>query len=183
MASDTDSHSAKGRRTSTQGGGAVFWLLVLMGLSTFAPCVILPEWRDYERLRVAEQAQRHELDTLEKRVEDERRMLDAMRGDPAVIGRFAQRDLSFRRIGERVVHVSVPMAASTHMATSVPFAPEPVRPPAFLQPVLSRLPNLDYDAVFCDDETRLIVMVMSVSLIGIAFGLFSGRRTVDPRVG
>ena len=183
MASDVDSHSAKGRRTSTQEGGAVYWLLVLMGLSTFAPCVILPEWRDYEQLRFAEQAQRHELSALEKRVEDKRRMLDAMRSDPAVIGRFAQRDLSFRRIGERVVHVSVPSEASTHMATSAPFTPEPVHPPAFLQPVLARLPNLDYDAVFCDDETRLIIMVMSVSLIGIAFGLFSGRRNAAPGAG
>jgi len=173
---DADRSSGKGRRTSTQPGGVVFWLLVLMGLSTFAPCVILPEWRNYERLRVAEQAQQHRLDALERRVEHERRMLDAMRSDPGVIGRFAQRDLSFRRLGEQVVRVSVPATATFVDTDETPFIPRPVPPPPILEPILARLPDFDYDAVFCDDETRPIVMAMSVALVGVAFGLFGRRR-------
>ena len=51
---------------------------------------------------------------------------------------------------------------------------EPVRPPAFLAGVLAVLPALDYDAVFCDDDTRTLVMGMSLGLVVFAFVVFGG---------
>ena len=48
--------------------------------------------------------------------------------------------------------------------------------PVTLPPILARLacllPDFDYDRIFCDDDTRLVIMVMSVTLIGVAFGLY-----------
>ena len=159
-------------RAPGQGAAAVFWMLVLMGLATFAPCVILPEWRDYQALRAAEQVRQHRLDELEREVEHERRLLQAMRSDPAVIARLAQRDLRFLRTDARAVLVSVPPEDPTPEGV---FVPQPVGPPPVVVRALSMLPAYDYDRVFCDKETRPLVMGMSLALIALAFVLF-GRR-------
>ena len=157
-----------------QGGAFVFWMLVFMGLATFAPCVILPEWRDYQALQAAEQVQQHRLDVLERAVDHKRRLLEAMRSDPAVIARLAQRDLHFHRPDAQIVPVSVP---SRSPAPEEPFVPRPVEPPPLLRRALSVLPEYDYDRVFCDEETRPVVLGMSLALIALAFGLF-GRHPV-----
>ena len=169
------------------GGRLVFWLLAFMGVGAFAPCVLLPEWRTYQALKVAEQAQQHRLEALQRVVDRENRLLEALRSDPAVINRFAQRDLSFRRPGERAVRVSLPAADDDSVSRLVAgdvgeesFIPEPVLPPRFVARALAHLPDYDYDRVFCDDETRPIIMGMSVALIGVAFGLFGRHRTPSP---
>ena len=175
--------STTDRAVSPQPNGrVVFWLLVLMGLSAFAPCVILPEWREYQALRVAEQMEQHKLDVLQRRVAHEQRLLEAMRSDPTVIGRFAQRDLGFQRRNERVIRVSfepAPRAVDTTGEVDAPFVPQPVQPPLIVRRVLSHLPDYDYDQIFCDDRTRPMVIGMSVALIGVAFGLFGRRGPVQ----
>ncbi|MCH7993164.1 MAG: hypothetical protein IIB57_01825, partial [Planctomycetes bacterium] len=35
---------------SPMGERFIFWSLVFLSFATFAPCVILPEWRAYETL-------------------------------------------------------------------------------------------------------------------------------------
>jgi len=156
----------------------VFWLLTGMGLAAFAPCVILPEWRAYQDLRVAEQAEGHRLAALQREVEHQRRMLDAMRGDPAVIARLAQRDLHFRRPNEQTVKVDVPRAEP---AAAEAFVPEPVEPPTVIARALARLPSLDYDRIFCEDESRPIIMALSLSLMIVALVLFGRRAGTVPR--
>lgn len=155
----------------TQGGACLFWLLTLMGLATFAPCIILPPWRQYQALEMAAQIEQHHLDALQHQVDRERRLLDAIRSDPGVVARLAQRELRFRRVDSQAVHVSVP---ATRVEAEAPFVPEPPRPPAVIARAVSVLPRFDYDRVFCGDQTRPIVMGMSVALIGAAFAL-SGR--------
>jgi hypothetical protein len=164
-----------------QGGGLVFWLMVGMGITAFAPCIILPEWRAYQLLRIAEQEQEHRLACLQRRVEHERRLLDAMRGDPAVVARLAQRDLRFRRQNEQFVMVDVPRAEPE---LDEPFEPKPVQPHPLVARAAARLPDLDYDRIFCDPQTRPIIMGMSLSLIVLAIILFgrgeSGRVSSTP---
>lgn len=154
-------------------GGAVFWLLVVMGLGAFALCVLVPEWAQYKALEALEQAARHKLDRLERQVEDQQRLLEAMRSDPAVVARFAQRDLRFRRADERVVRVAAPIPAEPREPT---FFPEPVSPPRVVEWVTARLPDCDYEAVFCGEDTRTMLLGMSLGLIGLAVCLF-GRRS------
>ena len=76
------------------GTRAVFWLLVLMGLATFTPCVLLPQWRQYETLCMAEQSAQHRLEVLQGRIETERRTLEALRSDPAVVARSGGESLA-----------------------------------------------------------------------------------------
>lgn len=168
-------------------GGFLFWMLSLMGMAAFAPCIILPEWRDYEAAYGAQQARDQDLAALQQAVHTEQRKLEALQSDPAAIARLAQRELSFRRVGERSVSVNDPVTAfgaefesyafndlvsgdSTRQAIGSP----PL--PANVSAWIARLPALDYDAIFCDGQIRLIVMTMSLSLIVLAFVLF-GRRT------
>ncbi len=165
------------------GGTVVFWLLVLLAFGTFTPCVILPEWRAYQTLDLARQAEEHRLQQVQRAVDRERRQLEAMRTDPAVIDRLAQRDLRFRRIGDRTVRVA---AAADYAPVSLvafdehsaePFIPQPAAPPPLVTNFASHLPAYDYDRVFCDRETRPVVMCMSVGLLVVALGLFCVPRT------
>jgi cell division protein FtsB len=164
-------------RDNSPRGGLVFWTLIFMGLSTFAPCVILPEWRDYQAARAAEQREQHRLDQLRRTVERERRQLEAVQNDPAVVARIAQRDLGFRRVDSTAVAVDVPQIAADEGEAS--FVPQMVTPPEWISRATSFLPDLDYDAVFCDDRTRPVVMLMSVSLIVAAAVLFQRRSATE----
>ncbi|MEK7756659.1 MAG: hypothetical protein AAB385_05555, partial [Planctomycetota bacterium] len=64
-------------------GRFVYWMLILMGLATFTPCIVLPEWREYQALRLTEQAERHRLGAMQRVVDRERNLLEAMQSDPA----------------------------------------------------------------------------------------------------
>lgn len=150
-------------------------MLILMGLGTFTPCVLLPEWREYQTLRGAEQAERHRLDEMRRYVDRERALLEAMQSDPAVIARIAQRDLRFYRPGDRTVAVDLPPLPPSEQ----PFAPTPIDPPPSLARASAYLPTFNYDALFCEPKTRMVLMVMSVGMIVAAIALYWGKAPVD----
>lgn len=160
------------RKRPGGGGAVVFWVLIVLGVGAFTPCVLLPEWRAYEALSLAEQAEAHRLASVQREVAHHQRLLEAMRSDPAVVARFAQRDLNFQRPGEQAIAVDV---AEIEVGAGEEFVPKAVTPPAWVARWTRRLPDFPYDAVFCDAETRPWVMVLSVGLIGVALVLF--RRT------
>lgn len=167
--------SVRAESSPKVNGAAVFWFLILLGVSTFAPCILLPEWRAYQAAKIAEQREQHRLDTLRSVVARERRQLDAIHNDPTVVARLAQRDLGFHRPGEKVVTVPVENPdrfASIADLEDEGFVPQPVPPPVWFSRASWWLPDFDYDAVFCDPTTRPIVMLMSVSIIVVAVVLF-----------
>ena len=98
--------SIDGSVQRTSSGGFLFWTLSLMAMAAFAPCVILPEWRDYEAVYSVQRTREQDLAAFEQAVRDETRKLEALQSDPATIARLAQRELSFRRAGERSVAVA-----------------------------------------------------------------------------
>ncbi len=163
-------------RVGQRKGGPVFWLLALMGIGAFAPCVILPEWRDYQAARLIEQREQNRLDQLQRIVQRERLFLDALQNDPEVVARLAQRDLGFLRMDAKVIPVQVASGVDDDDSS---FVLQPVTPPEWFERASAFLPDMDYDAVFCDNRTRPIVMVMSVSLIVVAVILFHRRAPVQ----
>lgn len=184
MNDSTTSHS------SSRGQGFVFWLLLALGWIGLTPCVLLPEWRQYERLALAEQVEAYRLHELGRIVENARATSDALRDDPGVIARLAQRDLRFERSDERTIRVE---AFDGFDATRTPhddrlrradlrwmpeeaLAASAVSAPPLIESALALLPVLDYDAVFCDDRTRSIVMILSFGLMALAFVLFGRTR-------
>ncbi|MBU0717073.1 MAG: hypothetical protein KJ749_02400 [Planctomycetes bacterium] len=169
--------------SSRVGEVVVFWLLVLMGFSAFASCIVLPEWRAYVALEVACQAEEHRRDAVQRDVERTQRLHRAMQSDPAVIDRLARRELTFRQAGEQTVLVALPASGDILESQSesdglaeMPFVPRPIEPPIPIARLRALLPDYDYAQVFCSGETRPIIMGMSVGLLGIALWLFSPRR-------
>ncbi len=178
MTRRTSPHTGGRFPTEHRPGGAVFWLLLVMGLSTFAPCIVLPEWRQYQAIQVTRQREQYRLDQLQHRVDAERRRLEAMQTDPAVVARLAQRDLGFHRPGQPSMPVvTVGRVAGLPGRHETPFVAMQVNPPDWVRRAGSVLPRLNYDAVFCEGSARSIVMLMSVALIVIAFALFGFTST------
>jgi hypothetical protein len=147
----------------------VFWLLVLMGFAGLAPCVLLPEWREYQSLRLIEQREGHELAGLHRVVERRQIELDALQTDPGAVARLARRDLRFHRPGETVIGLAV---RNPPPADHEPFLPQPVAPSPWLTKYAGYLPPLDYDAVFCDGRSRTTIIAMSLSVIAVALVLY-----------
>lgn len=174
--------TASGRKTQNSGG-IVFWMLLILGFSVFTPCVLWPEWRDYQLLQDANRQARQHLDSLLERVDQEKRLLLAMQTDPGVVARIAQRDLRFIRSGEQTVSVNVSSINVEQDYYREPVFDEKVRESysKFIPPLLSQLaemcPDLDYDQLFGSEETRNILITMSISLIALSFILFGRRVT------
>ena len=160
-------------KSGSAGSALTFYLLVLLAMTTFAPCALLPAWRDYQATDAALQVEQHRLEALEAEVQRQRRLVQGICGDPAVVVRLAQRDLGYERANTTAIPVAAPQVVP---AQSPSFAPEPPAMPRPLAWAARVLPPLNYDRVFCDEEVRTVVMAMSVSLIVLAFALF-GRQT------
>jgi len=168
-------------------GGFVYWLLLLLGFSTLAPTVLLPEWREYQAIRTAEQIEEERADAMERLVDQKRAALERLQSDPAVTVRLAQRDLRYRRADQYRLAVAadgsspgVSLFDAPDVLPAVepqePIVVDPVDPPVWLTRWLALLPPFNYDYVFCDEHIRPIIIAMSVALIGLAFVLY-GRRS------
>ena len=171
----TDSTIVDNGAPRPQPSPLVFWLLIGLGFLGLTPCVLLPEWREYQEVSLTEQQERHKIDSLKRVVEREDRGLEALQTDPAAVARLARRDLRFHRPGETVIHVPVDAQIKE---MSDPFVPQPVPPPPWLTKYMAHLPALDYDAVFCHGETRNVITVMSLSMIAIAMILYRKSSSV-----
>ena len=162
------------------GGAIVFWTLISLGVIVFVPCLLLPEWRNYEATRYAEQWERHRLAAMEWSVAEQRRALDALQSDPGVLARVARRELGYLRPDERAVEVGLPaesLPATLAPAPDFLFEPTPANPPRVLRGAIGLLPDFDYDALFCEPRMRGVLMTMSLALIMCACVLF---RSTNP---
>ncbi|MHC4091371.1 MAG: hypothetical protein ACYSVY_14045 [Planctomycetota bacterium] len=156
-------------------GSAMFWVLIALAAAGFAPCVLLPIWRDYQAMALAAQAQERLVASLRADVERQRRALAAIRTDRAVGTRLAQRELAYRRAGQ--VEVRVPGVAVVRAACqSQPLAP--VEPPDPISRLSTHLPTADYDHLFCQGSARTVIMLLSGGLTVAAFLLYSPRSSV-----
>lgn len=172
-------------RAGTSRGGPTFWLLLLLGFATLAPCLLLPEWREYQAIAVAEQVEQHRTATMAALVQEKHRLLERLHQDPAVVVRLAQRELRYRRADCDLIPVAgastgtVLLTAPTDVLAGVepadPIVIEPPQLPVWLARWSDLLPPYNYDGVFCDGEVRPILVIMSVALIALAFALY-GRR-------
>ncbi len=157
-------------------GRWVFWMLFAMAVIGFAPCVLLPAWRDYQNARLVEQYEQAALDRMNESLDRQRRLAEALRSDPSVMARAAQRELEYTRPGEQRITV-VPTDPGVDVEDAgAAVTPEPIAPPAPVHWLVRSLPPLDYDAVFCDPSTRAIVILLCGGVLTAAFALFPPHR-------
>ncbi|MFQ5490321.1 MAG: hypothetical protein ACE5GE_06320, partial [Phycisphaerae bacterium] len=131
--------ASRGGRFAAESGpsGLMFWILTGLACTGFVPCAVLPVWRDYQAVALSERLEGREIEALRASVERQRRRLEAIRTDPAVASRLAQRELAFIRPGETQVKVSGVALAGP---PAVAFSAEPVAPPAPVARWVSHLP-------------------------------------------
>ena len=158
---------------AVDAAGVTFWLLVGMAVVVLAPCVLLPVWREYQALCYAEQVEQARVVEARATLERERRRLTALRSDPSAIARVARRELGYREPGEVTIPVSVAPAGPIK-----PAAPKlvPVEPPAAIARLVEKLPETNYDRLFCAGSTRTILMCLAGGLILAAFLICSPRH-------
>ena len=151
-----------------------FWLLVLFASAMFAPCVLVPVWKDYQAIKLAERFEIATVEKMRRDIEQQGRRLDALRTDPGAVARVAQRDLAYTRQGEFSVRVeTVPVPRGNTVTTAV----QPVRPPAAVFRALSWLSiEPAHLEVFADPVLRTTVMCLSGGLILAACLIFPPRR-------
>lgn len=156
------------RRPREHPCGVMFWLLAGLASAGFVPCVMLPVWRDYQAVALSERLERQGVEALRASVERQKRTLEAIRTDPAVASRLAQRELAFVRPGETQIKVEGVLAAQTVAAG---LSAEPVLPPRPVAQLIRHLPAGDYDAVFCREPTRSVIMALCGAVLVAAFAL------------
>jgi len=183
--------------TGDGGAGLVFWWLIAMAVAGFAPCMILPAWREYQAAELTERVRTAEVGAASAKLHHLRRRLDAVHNDPAVVTRLARRELEFRRSGETFVAAG----AGESPRRIGPATPEaeigemkPAAPPVPVARLVALAPQLDYDRLFCDSPTRQTILVLSAGLFVAAFVVFwpragardhlaDGRHAYDDEVG
>jgi hypothetical protein len=153
----------------------IAWALLLMGLAAFAPCILIPEWQAYREACIAGQRERSRMEAWQKQVDRERRLMEAIQTDPTVVARLAQRELGYRDPDATAVRVAVSMDETP---IEPDFVPRPVPLPALVARVAAFLPRLNYEKVFTDTDSRLVILVMAVTLMAVAVWIPSrhGRR-------
>ncbi len=151
------------------GSPLVFWGLLALALAGFLPCVLLPVWREYQAVALAAQVEEQRVEVMRRHVDQQRRALDALREDPAVVARLAQRELAYVRPGQS--EVPVPGVARVVAAPATPLTPGAVDPPPPVAAVVARLPKADYDRLFCEEPTRTIVALLSGGVLVAAFAI------------
>ena len=149
-----------------------------MAVLAAVPCVLLPEWDRTRELWDAEETQGAVIERLECDLDYQNRVLEALRTDPAVNIRLAQRDLGYRPPGERVVVVENledhPPVTRCSTLTDRDESTWPI--PGSLRRLGRKLPEIDHQAVFCRDPSRITILLMSGALIVVALALFPVRR-------
>ncbi len=164
---------------SAAPSSVMFWVLLLLASSVFAPCVLVPVWKDYQAIVLARLVEEQAVAHMRSDVDRLERHLDGLRNDPAVIARVARRDLAYTSRRETVVLVDVASPrVDTASAGSVETIQD-VEPPPWMRRVLTWLPFADRADVFANSATRTTLILLSGGLVVAAFWLFPPRRRRD----
>lgn len=179
--SDPATHSgASTRATSSvaiRAAGSLFWVMLIAGFATLAPCLLLPAWIDYQQARAARDAKRREIDFWKARIAGQQREIEHLHSDPAYLERLARAELGMETPGMTTLLID------TH---SVSIASEPeIEPPssqdrfprltAWLTEGLDRFPRIA--RMLLSAPTRLMIGSLGAAVIVAAILLLGPIRT------
>ena len=148
----------------------LFWSFVGISLLLFAACLLLPEWRQAEQYAARQEARQWRVDELRRRGAAQERTLEALRSDPLIIARVAERELRYRRPDEEEVYLPASTKSIVREGTRVSeFQPAEV---GYLPPwVAARIPDGPWIRVFFDSPDREVCLTMAAVLFISAFGI------------
>jgi hypothetical protein len=156
----------------------MFWVLTLMALAVFAPCVLTPAWVEVQEVRAYEREMAGLIGDLQAQVTRNEAQIQALLADPLVNERIARRELNFQPAGEQVIRWSPEELAALRVPTSALAMETPLtqEPPHWVQVVGKWLPAWPWHELFVKTTNRTLLLAMAGGLLSAAFLLF-GRTT------
>lgn len=159
----------------------MFYLLSVGALLLFAPCVLVPIWRDVATLRENERAAAAVIAGLHQQVDRNHARIAALEADPLVIERVARRELNQRPDDEQ--HIRWTAAELAALRLNIPHdleltpAPQPpaVEVPDWMQRVSRWLPAWATSDLFVRSPHRQMLLIMAGALLLAAFILYTPR--------
>ncbi len=168
---------------SDGGAGLTFWMMILLAIAVFAPCLVLPAWREYQTAELIERMTNDRVRLAEVEISNLRRELDAIHNDPAAVTRLARRELEYREPSDQIIAVPVSTIAGVSPQRQAGAKWQPTEPPVAISRLTRLLPHKNFDALFCDSPTRETLMAMSAGLFFAAFIVFWPRSDVGHESG
>ena len=159
----------------------MFWVLTLLALGVFAPCVLAPILIESQEIRAYERAAAGSLADLRAQVARNEARIEAIRSDPLVNDRIVRRELNYRPETEQVVHLPEELSR-VHVA--LPPASQPStgdEQGEWLTTAATWLPDWPWRELFAESPNRACLMTMSGGLLAAAFLLYGRPVTSCPR--
>jgi hypothetical protein len=155
----------------------MFWVLTVLAVIVFAPCVLAPIYAETEQILETERKLERlvvDLSAQEKR-NDER--IKALKADPQVNERVIRRELNYHPEGERIIQWSSAELAAMRVDLSLLENPQeplpPVNPyPAWVLKLGEWLPAWPWRKLFVESPNRELLVIMAAGLLATAFFLY-----------
>jgi len=157
----------------------MFYLLSTAALLIFAPCVLVPIWRDVQKLSENERALRALVLSLHEEIARNEIRIEALKNDPLVVERVARRELNQRSENEQ--HVRWTPAELAALRLNIPHdldkRPElpPASIPAWAASAKKWLPAWAWSELFAKSPNREFLLVMAGCLLLTAFVLYTPK--------
>jgi hypothetical protein len=166
-------------RSVTGAGNAghviMFWVLTVMALAVFAPCVLVPIWIETQEVKAYERAVAAAVADLQAESDKRWAQIDALLGDPLVNERIVRRELNYQLAGEQFVPASTEDLAALRLWLPEP-GPNPLEAepqmPAWLASASRWLPAWPYQDLFATSPNRSLLLMMAGGLLAAAFLLY-----------
>lgn len=164
----------------------MFWVLTVLAMAVFAPCVLAPIYVETEQILATErQLERLVVErTAEMKRNEER--IKAIEADPQVNERILRRELNYRPEGERIIQWSSAELAAMPVDLSALETPqEPLAPvnayPAWVLKLGEWLPAWPWRKLFVESPNRELLVIMAAGLLAAAFFLYGPLPPVTIR--
>ncbi len=153
----------------------MFWLLAGMGVIAAVPCFVVLPIEAYKKLLEAEQQEQIAVRRLEEHIAHQAVLQEALRSDPQVNVRLAQRELGYRQLGE-VAYLPPPAGAIASQPNRAWAQAAEVELPTWM----AKLYPQRWSSIYRRRDTRHVVLFMSLALILFALVAY-GRLPRAPQ--
>jgi hypothetical protein len=151
----------------------LFWIMLLIGVSVMAPCLLLPAWLEHQAARACLRERTERVAQLEAHLLTLEKQIEHMKTDPAYVLRLAEAEYGhlFPELARETIPVATAPARDSAVHTTAPAEPEtepPLQLAGYLEQMLARYPQ---SWAFVQAPTRHGLMLMAGVLIVAAIVL------------
>lgn len=156
----------------------MFWTLTGMAVVAAVPCFLVPPIDAYMKLLAAEQRAQANVQHLEGLIAKQVSLEEALRTDPQVNVRLAQRELAYRPLGE-MMYIEQFHTPTPPKPTGLTGGAAELSPPGWMM----KLYPQHWAKIYRRQGTRYVVLTMSVLLIVFALVGYGERPASVPMAG